>query len=103
MRSMRCCPPGYWLLLEFHQPHHFHRIVPFPPRVEPAFERTHTGDAVFFEDQRRTGAASFVWSSAVEDHVAISRDLQMPLLQLFSVEPQRSGDFRAIGRYFLRC
>ena len=69
--------PGYWLLLQIHQPHQLQRIIPLPPRIEAALQRAHSGYSVPLELQRRTGAGSFVWSSAVEDDIAISRDLQM--------------------------
>ena len=84
------------LFLDLHQTHQLHWIIALPPRVEAAFERAHSGDAVFLELQRRTGAGGFVGSSAVEDHIAIPGDLQMPFLQLLAVEPDGAGYFRAV-------
>jgi hypothetical protein len=94
--------PAHYLLLQVHQSHQLHWIIPLAPRVEAAFQRTHSGDSVPLELQRRTGAGGFVWSSAVEDDIAIAGDLQMPFLQLLAIEPDRAGDFCAVGCVFFR-
>jgi hypothetical protein len=39
--------PGSWLpLLQLHQPHQLQRIVPLPPRIEPAFQRPNPRDPI---------------------------------------------------------
>ena len=60
----------------------FHREAARAPGIEAAFERTHTGDPVMQERERRTGAGSFVWSTAIEDHLFIARDLSLASLNL---------------------
>ena len=46
-------------------------IVVFAPGFEAAFEGANTGDALFSEEERHTGARGFVWSSAIEDDFTI--------------------------------
>jgi hypothetical protein len=93
---------GRCLLLQIHQPDQLDWIIPLPPRIETAFERAHACDSVSLELQRRTGAGGFVWSSAVEDDIAIAGDLQMPFLQFLAIEPDRAGDLCAVGGVFFR-
>jgi hypothetical protein len=47
-------------------------IVVFAPGFEAAFQRANARNALFSEEERHTGARSFVWSSAVEDDFAIA-------------------------------
>lgn len=67
------------------------------PGVQAAFQRANARDAFAFQDQRHTGAGSFVGSSTVEDDVAIARNGVVMLLQLFSVQMMRAGDDRRVG------
>jgi hypothetical protein len=46
-------------------------IIVFAPGLETAFKRANTGDALFSEEERHTGARGFVWSSAIEDDFTI--------------------------------
>ncbi len=62
--------------------------VALQPRVRAALQRAHTGDAIFLQDQRRTGARGFVWSSAEKNDIAIARNLVMARLDL----AQRNAD-----------
>jgi hypothetical protein len=48
-------------------------IFVFAPGFEAALEGTNASDALFSEEERHTGARSFVWSSAVEDDFTIMR------------------------------
>src|SRR5690349_2866841 len=45
------------------------------PRFHAAFQRAHAGDAVLPQQERRTGARSFVRSKAEQHDFAIARDL----------------------------
>ena len=47
-------------------------IIVFAPGFEAAFQRANARNALFSEEERHTGAGSFVWSSAVEDDFAIA-------------------------------
>jgi hypothetical protein len=48
------------------------------PSIETPEEGTDTRDAAAGEVQRRTGAAGFVGSGAIENDIAIARDLLVP-------------------------
>jgi hypothetical protein len=65
-----------------HNPDLLHRISMLDPGIKSALQRTHTRDAAFFQLQRHPGAGRFVGSSAVEDDVAVTRDLLVAYLQL---------------------
>jgi hypothetical protein len=43
----------------------------FAPGFQAALKGANTGDALFSEEERHTGAGGFVWSSTVEDDFAI--------------------------------
>ena len=47
----------------------------FPPRIRSTFKRTHAGDPVFLQEERRTGARGFVGSGTDENDVAIAWNL----------------------------
>jgi hypothetical protein len=53
---------------------------------------THSFDASLFQEQRHTGAGSFVGSSAIEDDVAIARDEFVFMFDLFRRKAQRTHD-----------
>ena len=63
-------------------------IIPLFPCGEAAGKRTHPLDAAFFEEQRHTGAGSFVGSSAVQDHVAVAGNEIVLVLQFLRRDPQ---------------
>jgi hypothetical protein len=44
----------------------------FAPGFEAAFQGPNTGDALFSEEERHTGARGFVWSSAIENDFTIA-------------------------------
>ena len=48
-------------------------IIVFTPGFQAAFEGANTGDALFSEEERHTGARGFVWSSAIEDDFTVVR------------------------------
>jgi hypothetical protein len=60
------------------------------PRIVTALERTHTSNSKLTKFERRTGAAGFIRSSAVENHIAVARDFLMIHAQLLAIEPQRA-------------
>jgi hypothetical protein len=67
------------------------RIATITPRVEAAGERPHALDAATSQEQRHPGARRLVGSGAIEDDVAIARNLPMPRLELFGHQMQRSA------------
>src|SRR5262249_26902574 len=54
-------------------------------------------DALFFEEQRHTGAGGFVWSSTVEDDFAIVRKAIAVFLQFLSVNAEGARDGFRVG------
>ena len=62
------------------------------PGVESPGERAHIDDAVLFEQERHPGARGFVWSGAVEDDLAISRNIGLALLDLVESHAVRTRD-----------
>jgi hypothetical protein len=48
-------------------------ITALAPGIEATLQRTNFADAPISKEERRTGARSFVWSSAVEDDFAVVR------------------------------
>jgi hypothetical protein len=61
------------------------RVAAFAPGVQAAFQRPNALDAFLPEEQRHTGAGGFVWSSAVEDDFAVTRQTVVLLFQLLGV------------------
>src|ERR1035441_10286903 len=45
-----------------------------PPGIHAAGERVHAHDPPPLQQQRRTGAGSFVWLTAKQDDIAVARD-----------------------------
>jgi hypothetical protein len=62
------------------------------PRVDPAFERAHSNDSFGSQQQRHPGAGRFVGSRAVEDDVAIPRNLSVAVFDLFHSYTKRTRD-----------
>ena len=59
-----------------------------PPRVCSALKRAHAGDALLFQQQRRTGAGRLVGSTAKENDFAVARHVAEASLQIVD----RGGD-----------
>jgi len=72
-------------------------IATFAPGIQAALQRPNPRDAVLSEEQRHTGAGGFVWSSTVEDYLAIVRQPVALLLQLLGVHAERARDGFRIG------
>jgi len=51
-----------------------------PPRLKTSLQRPDTDDSSLAQEERHTGARGLVGSSAVQYHVAVSRDFMMALL-----------------------
>jgi hypothetical protein len=66
------------------------------PSIKSTVQWTHASDTQLPELQRHPGAGRFVWSSAVEDDVAVAWDLRVPFLQFFWGEPQCAGNLNCI-------
>ncbi len=66
--------------------------------MKSAEERADAGDAVLSQLQRRTGAGGFVGSSAVENDVAVSRDLVVAEFEFLRSEAEGAGDDARIGK-----
>ena len=58
----------------------FQRQAPAAPTLESAGKGSDARDALALEKKRRTGAAGFVRSGAVEHDIPIARDLLLPVL-----------------------
>ena len=74
-----------------------HWISALNPGIEPAEQRTHTRYASLFELQRHPGAGRLVGSCAVEDDVAIARNLDMAIFELLGRQPQSAGNLNRSG------
>ena len=64
-----------------------HWISALNPCIQSAEQRTHACNPSLLELQRHPGAGRFVGSSAVEDDVAISRDLDVTVFELLWRQP----------------
>ena len=62
------------------------------PCTEPSSQWPDAQDALSSQEQRHTGAGGLVWSSAVEDDVAIALNLFLLLFQLVEVHSKRAGN-----------
>jgi hypothetical protein len=69
----------------------------FAPSVEATLQGADALDAVFSEEQRHTGAGGFVWSSTVENDLAVARDAVVLLFQFFSVHAEGARNCFGIG------
>lgn len=61
------------------------------PRRKPAREGPHSINPSPLQEQRHTGAGSFVRSGAKQDDLAVAWDLVMIGIQLFSRKSDRAG------------
>src|SRR6266571_3374132 len=48
------------------------RVAAFAPGIQAALQRADTLDAILPEEQRHTGASGLVWSSTIEDYLAVA-------------------------------
>ena len=71
-----------WLRVCFRHHNLLHWIATLHPVIQSAEQRTHTCDASLFQLQRHPGAGRFVWSSAIENDVAIAWDFDVTILEL---------------------
>src|SRR5574340_147390 len=60
------------------------------PSAETASQGPDTGNALLPEQQRHTGAGGLIGSSAIENDVAVARNLFLPRLQLSGVHAKRA-------------
>jgi hypothetical protein len=67
------------------------------PRFGSALEREHAGDAVASQEQRRTGAGGFVWSTAEENDITIPRNLPVTYSEILDRDFQRAWKRNGIG------
>ena len=74
-----------------------YRIFVFAPGFQAALKGANTGDALFSEEERHTGARSFVWSSAVENHFTVLGQPVVFLLQLLGVHAESAGNGFGVG------
>jgi len=68
----------------------------FSPGVEAAGERANTLHTAAFEQEGHTGARRFVGSSAVEDDLAVARNLLVSIFELLESDDPGSRDATAL-------
>ena len=73
------------------------RILVFAPGFQAAFEGANARDALSSEEERHTGARSFVWSSAIENDFAIAGQTVVFLFELLGVHAEGAGNGFGIG------
>lgn len=69
-----------------------HRIPQFAPRIQSTLQRTDSAYPLFSQEQRHTGAGSFVGSSTVENHFAVARQPIVFLFQFLGIHSERAGN-----------
>jgi hypothetical protein len=84
-------------LLIFLERHRFERVAALSPFFQAALKRADAFDAFFSKEQRHTGAGGFVWSSTVEDDVAIGGKRIVLFLEFASIHAERAGNGFGIG------
>jgi len=67
-------------------------VATFAPSVEATLQRADALDAFFSEEQRHTGAGSFVWSSTVENDFAVARQAIVLFFQLLRLNAEGAGN-----------
>ena len=67
------------------------RIPEFAPRIQPTLQRPDPTYPPISQQERRTGARSFVWSSAIEDDFAVVRQ-PVVLLQFLGIHSKSTRD-----------
>jgi hypothetical protein len=68
------------------------RIATFAPGIQTALQGTNALDAFFSEEQRHTGARSFVGSSTVENDFAVERQRVIFFFEVFRVHAESARD-----------
>src|SRR5437764_11942736 len=66
-------------------------VAEFAPGVQSALQRADAFDALFSEEQRHTGAGSFVWSSTVENDFTILGQAIVFLFELLGIHAESAG------------
>ena len=77
--------------------HVLQRIAKLAPPVEASLQRPDVLHAFISEQQRHTGAGSFVGSSTVENHLAVAWQAFVFLLEFAGVHAESSGDRFRVG------
>jgi hypothetical protein len=85
------------LLRIFLEGQRFERVAALSPFFQATLKRPDAFDAFFSKEQRHTGAGGFVWSSTVEDDVAIGRKRIFLFLQLAGIHAESAGNGFRIG------
>jgi hypothetical protein len=83
---------GRALLAQLSQCNGDQRVAAIAPGIQATLERADALDAIFFEEERHTGARGFVRSSTVENHFAITRQTVVFLLQFLGVHAESAGN-----------
>jgi hypothetical protein len=73
------------------------RVLVFAPGFQAAFEGADARDALSSEEERHTGARSFVWSSAIEDDFTIVRQKIVLLFELLGVHAEGTRNGFRVG------
>jgi hypothetical protein len=73
------------------------REAALAPGVEATLQGADALDAVFSEEQRHTGAGGFVWSSAIENDLAVARESVVFFFQLLGIHAEGAGNGFGIG------
>jgi hypothetical protein len=81
----------------FLQGERFERVAALSPFFQATLKRADTFNAFFSKEQRHTGAGGFVWSSTVEDDVAIHRKRIFFFLKVAGVHAESAGNSFWIG------
>jgi hypothetical protein len=67
------------------------------PSVQAALQGADVLNALLPKEQRHTGAGGFVWSSTVEDDLAVTRQATGGFLQFLGVHTKCTGDGFRVG------
>ena len=73
------------------------RVSALAPGVEASLERANARDASPSEEQRHTGAGSFVRSSAIKHHVAVAGDFLVALVELVRAHVDGARQLDPVG------
>ena len=73
------------------------RVAAFAPSLQTALQRPNPLDAILPEEQRHTGAGSFVWSSAIENDFAVAWQTVILLLQIRGIHAKSAGNGMRVG------
>src|SRR5262249_18437390 len=72
-------------------------VAAVAPSLQSALQRPDALDAIFSEEQRHTGAGSFVGSSTVQNDFAIEQQTAIAFLQLFGLHVQSTWNHLGLG------